>query len=290
MKITVVIPVYNAIGVIEDCFGALFNYDGRHQLEIIAIDDYSTDGSREYLRDQDNIFAFFNDRNYGYAHTVNVGLKHVSGKAVLFLNQDAVVTKDAIDTMAESLFSDSSIGMVAPKLLNPDGSRQLSIRSFPNHRDIISHHLGLHLMFPSSRLLNSWKMPWFDYESKAEVEQPMFSAVLIRGEVIDCVGLLDERFALFFNDVDYSRRILSAGFRTVYDPSAQVIHSHGQATSQNVMRSVYLQHSAFIDYLNKYYKGIRYLIPNISCSIILVFSAHLRAFYRGVKKVFTSRA
>lgn len=290
MKISVVIPVFNGRGVLEDCLEALLDYTGRHELQIIAIDDFSTDGSRHYLRGQNGIITLFNDRNYGYAHTVNSGLKHAGGEAVLFLNQDTVIEGEAIDILADKLFSDPEYGIVAPKLLNPDSSRQLSIRSFPNHLDIISHHLGLHLLFPANRIINKWKMPWFDYDSEAEVMQPMFSAVLIRREVVNHVGLLDERFPLFFNDVDYCRRVLSADYKIIYIPSAKVIHQHGQATSQNAMRSVYLQHKAFIDYLAGYYKGIRYLIPNLFCSVILIFSAHLRALYRGVKRVFTSRA
>jgi hypothetical protein len=291
MIISVVIPVYNGLGVIEDCLESLYVYTGSHQLQIIAVDDFSTDGSREYLKSQTGrIRLLLNPQNESYAATVNRGIEASRSDAVLLLNQDTVVNNNAIDVLASQLYESDDYAMAAPRLANPDGSLQRSIRNFPTHADVINHHLGLTALFPSDPEINRWKMPGFDYDSESLVKQPMFSAVMLKREVIEKVGYLDHRFPLFFNDVDYCRRIDQAGLKVIYTPQAEIIHVRGQATSQQAVKSVYLQHLAFIQYLQKYYKGIRYLIPNLLCAVLLVTSAHLRAVLGLLKRTFTSKA
>lgn len=280
MLVSVIIPVYNGSQIIIPCLEAVFNSKGENSLEVIVIEDHSIDDSLEKLKSCGlDIHLLQNDRNYGYAPSVNRGLKECHGEAVLFLNQDTEIAEDAVAKLFDKLVSEPNIGAVAPKLVNADGSVQKSVRRFPSHMDIIYHHLGLSYLSPKSPVFNRWKMGEFDHLKERFVDQPAFSAIMIRHEVLNSVGLLDKSFPLYFNDVDYSRRMIDAGWKILFFPEAVVKHQRGQATGQRRIQSVYLSHSAFIRYLYKYYKGPKYYIPNFICSFLLIFSAHLRALY-----------
>jgi N-acetylglucosaminyl-diphospho-decaprenol L-rhamnosyltransferase len=286
LLVSVIIPVYNGSQVIIPCLEAVFNSRGEQSLEAIVVEDHSSDESMKVLEDCGfDIRLLRNDRNQGYAYTVNRGLKECHGDAILLLNQDTEVSEDAIAKLCDKLFSNPGIGAVAPRLVNPDGSLQKSVRHFPRHMDIIYHHLGFSYLFPGSSKFNRWKMGDFDHLKEIFVDQPAFSAIMVKREIINSVGLLDQGFPLFFNDVDYSRRMIDAGWKILYCPEAVVTHERGQAVSQNKIRSVYLSHSAFIRYLYKYYKGPRYFIQNFLCSFLLIFSAHLRALYHLSRRI-----
>ncbi len=286
MLVSIIIPVYNGSQVIIQCLQAVFDSKGENSLEVIVVEDHSSDDSLAKLGTCGfDIHLLQNERNYGYAYTVNRGLKECHGDAVLFLNQDTEIADDAVAKLCDKLVSNHEIGAIAPQLLNPDGSVQKSVRRFPTHTDVIYHHLGLSYIFPNSPKFNRWKMGEFDHLEERFVDQPAFSAIMIRREVLNNVGLLDQGFPLYFNDVDYSRRMIDTGWKILYYPAAVVEHQKGQSTGQRKIRSVYLSHSAFIQYLCKYYKGPKYYIPNFICAFLLIFSAHLRALYyllRGI--------
>jgi len=284
LLVSVIIPVCNGGRVIIPCLKSVFDSAGDQSLEMIVIDDCSTDDSLELLKSCGlDIHLLWNDQNFGYAYTVNRGLKECHGDFIFLLNQDAEIETKTISILCEKLLAKPETGMTAPRLLNPDGSLQKSVRRFPNHWDIIFHHLGLPYLFPKSGTFNRWKMGDFDHLEERYVDQPAFSAVMIRHEMMNKVGLLDESFPLFFNDVDYCRRIADSGWKILYCPDAEVRHQKGQATGQHKIRSVYLSHSAFIHYLWKYFRGPKYYLPNFVCALLLVLSANLRAFYYFLK-------
>jgi GT2 family glycosyltransferase len=290
LVVSVIIPVYNGLEVIGACIDSLAKACEDHDLEIIVIDDCSKDDSYHYLRSHyRHITLFRNDNNQGYALTVNRGIAACHGDYIFLLNQDTVVRPGTIDTLVFKCQSDNSTGIAAPCLLNPDGSRQKSVRRFPCHSDIIYHHLGLPFILPDSATFNRWKMADFAHDKERYVDQPAFSAVMIRRQTLTQVGLLDTDFPLFFNDVDYCRRVIDHGWKIYFCPEAEVEHKRGQATGQIAVRSVYLSHEAFIKYLGKYYKGVRYLAPNFICSVLLVLSSHIRALYRLIRKLLTSK-
>ncbi len=288
MKISVIIPVYNGSDVIARCLSSVLSSKTGFEIEIIAIDDGSEDPSAELIGTkfpQINLFA--NERNRGYAYSVNHGIKKSAGDLVFLLNQDTELEKDALDLLARRMLdADSKVAAVAPQLRNFDGTIQKSVRRFPTHTDVFSHHLGLAQAFPENTNFNRWKMPDFDHQHEAEVPQPAFSAIMIRREITYEIGLLDTGYPLYFNDVDYCRRIYNAGYRILFLPDAVVRHQRGQATSQRKAMSVYLSHSAFIRYLQKNYRGTKYLIPNFICAILLVGSAHVRALYHLLRRPF----
>ena len=291
MLISVIIPVYNGMDVIGQCLDSVLAGDSSHELEIICVEDCSNDQSYSLIKNNyPQVKLYRNDSNKSYAFTVNRGIKKSSGEFLLLLNQDTVISADTIKILAEKLKAREDVGIVAPKLVNPDGSVQASVRRFPTHSDIIYHHLGLNRLQPDNPQFNRWKISDFDHDLEQEILQPAFSAVMLKRKLISTIGLLDQDFPLFFNDVDYCRRTIEAGWKILYTPQTAVEHIRGQAALQNVVRATYLSHEAFIRYMNKYYRGIKYILPNFICSVLLVFSAHVRVIFRLIKRAATSKA
>ena len=291
MLISVVIPVYNGAEVIGSCLDSVLACESESEIEVICIDDCSTDSSYSLIYNSfPQVKLYRNDSNKSYAFTVNRGIRKSSGEFVLLLNQDTVISPNTIKILADKLISREDIGIAAPKLVNPNGSVQASVRRFPTHSDIIYHHLGLNKLQPDNPKYNHWKIPDFDYNLEQEILQPAFSAVMLRRRLYETIGPLDQEFPLYFNDVDYCRRTIAAGWKILYTPQTSVEHIRGQAALQNVVRATYLSHEAFIRYMNKYHRGMKNILPNFVCTVLLVMSAHVRALYRLLKKQATSIA
>lgn len=153
--------------------------------------------------------------------------------------------------LAQFLNQYPEFAAVAPQLLNPDGSIQPSCRRLPALADLIFQITGLALLFPTS-FLNRWKMPEFDHQSFREVQQPMASALLARREVFGKIGGLDERFFVFFGDVDFCRRLKEAGLRVVFFPEARFFHQRGSSTRHMGASFYFSSHFGFFRYLWKW--------------------------------------
>jgi GT2 family glycosyltransferase len=290
MLISVVIPVFYGRDVIEACLDSLLSQKGSFEIEIIVIDDCSPDKAGDLIESGYPMVKLLRiDRNLGYAASVNRGIEMVSGECVLFLNQDTVLETGAVERLVDELQSDTSLSAVAPQLLNPDGTIQPSCRMLPRYTDVIYHHLLLPYIFPKSKTFSRWKMGWFSHEERAVIEQPSFSAILIKRDVVDSVGLLDERFRLFFNDVDYCKRMLDRGGRILFSPYAKVTHLRGHATGMIPVRKIVDSCTGFVSYFLKYKRGAIYVIPNAMIAVLLTLSAILRIVWSVVGSIFTSR-
>jgi GT2 family glycosyltransferase len=221
--------------------------------EIIAIDNGSTDGSAEYIaKEYPSITLIRNGENLGFAKAVNQGIERSTGEQILLLNQDIRVRRGGIGALLSKIESDKSLGVVGPKFVGFDGVTQHSARSFPGIRHVWYKFFLLSELFPRHKEFGSWKMGWFDHESEREVDQPMGAALMIRREVIERVGKFDEQFPIFFNDVDFCRRVSDAGYRLLYYPSAVIEHYVGGSTRRYPLKMKWESHRSMYRYLAKY--------------------------------------
>lgn len=290
MLISAIIPVFYGRDVIGTCLDSLLRQGGSFETEIIAVDDCSPDRAGDLIEsDYPMVKLIRNDRNLGYAASVNRGIELAGGGYILFLNQDTVLEAGAVERLVGELQADESLSAVAPQLLNPDGTIQPSCRMLPSYADVVYHHLLLPYVFPKSKVFSRWKMGWFSHNEKAEVEQPSFSAILIRKEIVESVGLLDGRFRIFFNDVDYCKRILDRGGRILFSPDAKVTHLRGQATSRLPVRKIIDSHTGFVRYFVKHKRGAIHIIANVLTAVLLTLSAILRIVWSVVRSIFTLR-
>ncbi|MEO0085384.1 MAG: glycosyltransferase family 2 protein [candidate division WOR-3 bacterium] len=229
VKLSVLIVTWNSSADIDACVDSL-NFC--RPFEVIVVDNASADNTRDKLRQHHNLLLVLNDSNAGYARANNQAARMASGEYILLLNPDTRVELGALDTLAEFLDSNPDFTAVAPRLINPDGSTQLSIRGFPTFGSVLWELTGLPRLLPRCRAIGGWRMRSFDYDSPAEVPQPMASCLMLRRAVWNELGGFDESFPIFYNDVDLSRRLAAAGHRTWYLPQTRVIHRVGASTSQ----------------------------------------------------------
>ena len=193
--------------------------------EVVVVDNNSRDGSPEMVEQE---FPFVrlirNAGNEGYARGNNRAQSVAQGAYSLLLGSDTVIRPGSIRRLLEYLDNHRDVGAVSCRLLNPDGSPQGSCKRFPTLRDAAMTYLSMHF------LTRRYNMLPFDFFRTQDVEQPSATCLMIRREVIERVGLFDERYAILYNDVDLCHRIISNGWRIVYLGDTEVVHHASQST------------------------------------------------------------
>jgi N-acetylglucosaminyl-diphospho-decaprenol L-rhamnosyltransferase len=244
-RISIVIVTWNSQDYIRPCLDSLFSQD--QDLEVIAVDNGSQDSTLNALREYGTrIKVIENQSNLGFARAVNQGLKLASGDLILLLNPDTVLTPEALQIMAGFLNEHPKVWALGPQLLNPDGSIQRSCRQFPDGRIMFYEFTGLSRVFPKSKTFGRWRMGYFD--------QPMGACLMVKKEVLDKVGLLDEdNFPMFFNEVDWCLRISRAGGKLYFLPQARVYHHHGVSTRRAKQAMIASSHQSMVRYFAKHY-------------------------------------
>ena len=252
-QISVIVISFNGIEFIGDCLGSITAGLSGVGSEIIVIDNGSSDGTCELIeRKYPEIVLIKNTGNLGFAPAVNQGLKNSSGEYILLLNQDIKIVGDAIIQLVEQLKKDDRIGVIGPKFIGFDGVLQKSGRAFPRYRDLLYEFTGLSYLFPKSPIFGHWKMGWFDHLTEKEIDQPMGAAMMFRKGLIDEIGLFDEQFRIFFNDVDFCRRAKDKGYINLYYPDAVIEHFLGGSTRKAKPKMIFESHREMYLYFKKY--------------------------------------
>ena len=255
VELSVVIVTYNNASCIIDCLYSLHQASSL-PIQVVLVDNASTDKTLSILKAKQNEWGDFfsdfhiiaNNRNLGYTKGVNQGLRWVCGRFVLLLNPDVLITGN-MNLLLEMLRND--IGIVAPQLRYPDGTIQPSCRRFPRRRDVFLECLGFSIVFSSNAFLNYWKMPDFDHLTEYENCQPQGAFLLTRKVVLEQVGLLDERFPMFFSDVDWCQRVIKAGYTVKFTPRTYMIHFKGKSIFQRRLEMIISSHRSFVQYFKK---------------------------------------
>jgi len=224
--------------------------------QIAVVDNASGDGTVEMVESQfPTVQLIANRRNLGFAAGNNEAIRAGSAPFVLLLNPDTELQDGALAALLNTFSEEPRSGAVAAQLLFADGAIQPSCRSFPEPAPVLYDALGLARIFPRSATFGRYRMTYWNYSSRRDVDQPMASAFAVRRSALDEVGLFDEDFPLYFNDVDLCYRLREAGWRIVYEPRAQVIHYYGQSTRQVRATAVLESHRSLVRFYRKHYRG-----------------------------------
>ncbi len=253
--LSVVIVTYDNRDLILACLRRLAVAVKEYSHDVVIVDNASTDGTDRLLQRKtlelelmfDSLRLSFNKINTGYTAGVNQGLAYTSGAFVLLLNPDVLMQPDTLHPLYEFLTDHPKAGVVAPQLRYPDHSIQASCRRFPRRRDVFYSIFGLGIFF-SHPEFNAWKMGEFDHTQSRPVDQPQGAFMLMRRQVLNEVGPLDERFVMFFSDVEWCARVKRAGWHIWFIPRAVAIHVRGASIRTRRLSMIVSSHRAFVRY------------------------------------------
>lgn len=284
-SVGVVIVAYNSADIIAPCLESLRRASSR-PLHVVVVDNNSSDDTPEIVaRHFPQATVVRNHVNVYYAAASNQGLRIVKGDHILLLNPDTVLPIGGIDALIEVFDAQNDCAAVAPMLVFPDGQRQPSLREFPALDTLWYDLLGLSLLFPKSRTFGRWRMGYFDGNTARAVDQPMASCLLVRKAVFDKVGVFDEAYPMFFNDVDWCKRVEDAGFLIWYTPDVKVGHIGGATVRKYRSRMIWMSHAAYFLYLRRLYSGnlIKTALTFLS-GPPLFFAALIRSVWHLLRK------
>ena len=254
MRLSVVFLNYNTRDLTRQALSSVLAAVEGLAVEIFVVDNASVDGSADMVAEEfPQVKLICNAANVGFAAGNNVALRQVTGEYVLLINTDTIVRRDALRTMVEFLDEHPEAGACGCKILDPDGTLQLdSRRGFPTPLAAFCKMSGLSRFFPKHPLIAHYHMTYLDPEQTAEVEVLSGSCMMVRKAAMDQVGLLDEDYFMYGEDIDWCYRFHQAGWKIYYVPTTEIIHFRGESGRGVPLRILYRKSRAMSIFVNKH--------------------------------------
>ncbi len=272
------VVTYQAAPLLRECLESLRKFPPSVSHEIIVVDNASTDNTVAMLEQEySDVILVKNQANLGYAASMNQAMKLARGRYIVQLNPDTIVQDGSFDKLIEFMELHPEVGICGPKVLNPDGSMQKSCRRGESTPlAVIAQFTGLARLFPHNPRLAQYTMSYRDENETHAVAGVSGSCMLIRKEVIEQIGYLDERFFAYQEDADYCFRARQAGWLVYYVPAAKIVHFGGLGGSHvQPYRSMWEWHRSYWNYYRKnlavnypaWFNGIYYLMMLIKLGL-----------------------
>ena len=260
MKLSVIIVNYNVKYYLEQCLESLQRALEGIEGEVFVVDNHSSDGSIAYLRPRFPAVRFIaSAHNLGFAGGNNIAIRQSQGEYILLLNPDTVVGEDVIRASLDFMDSHPKAGGHGVEMLNDSGSRALeSRRGLPSPMVSFYKMVGLCKHFPQSRRFAHYYMGGLSWEVAGQIEVVSGAYCFLRKSALDQIGLLDEDFFMYGEDVDLSYRLLKGGYENWYLP-VRILHYKGESTQKSSFRYVHVFYDAMLIFFRKHYGGMNAL-------------------------------
>ena len=254
VDISVVIVGWNAKHYLELCLESLAKAPPRRSMQVLVVDNASTDGSVEMVEARFPwVTLIKSSENLGFAKGNNVAIRQCQGRYVALVNPDVIVLSGCLDALADFLDENPKVGNVGPRVFNPDMSQQSTCRRFPTLWNNFCSATALATTFTKSRVFAGEHMWFFPHDRTLAVDVIVGCFSMIRRETFDEVGLLDEGLFMYGDDVDWCRRARNAGWQVVFYPGAQAIHDRGKITAPYPVRFALAQQRSILRYWTKHH-------------------------------------
>jgi len=266
VDLSVVIVNWNTCDELRKCLHSIREADS-DRTETIVVDNASFDESVGMLRREFPwVRLIGNSENLGFAKAGNIGIEAARGRYLFLLNPDTEVEKGAFPALVSFGDENPDVGIFGPKVLNPDGSLQCSCRRFPTLRAALYRYTPLGRLFPTNPYTRDYRMTDWDHSHPRDVDWVSGAAVVIRREMLDAIGLFDERFFMYCEDVDLGCRAKQAGWRVAYYPAVAVVHVIGRSSDRNANRMIIEFHRSMYLFFKKHYAPrssflVRLIVP-----------------------------
>jgi N-acetylglucosaminyl-diphospho-decaprenol L-rhamnosyltransferase len=270
VDLSIIIVNYHHSQMLKDCLESLNRTIQKIQFEVILIDNSSTDdGLASILKRFPKTQFINNSENIGFAPANNQGAKIANGDFLLFINPDTIMTEGAIESMLDYIRSDSSIGIIGPKVLNPDQTIQYSCRKFPTiWSGLFNRYSLMTQFFPNNRYSKDYLMLDYDHKSIRSVDWVSGCCMMISTPIFKKINGFDENYFLFIEDVDLCQTIKKIDLKVVYFPNSKIFHKISSSNSKSTSRIIIKRHQGMIYYNQKYYKK-NFIIQHLINSIIM---------------------
>jgi len=235
VELAIVIVNFDTREDLRNCLSSIYGSKQNTKFEIWVVDNNSKDGSAELVEKEfQQTKLIKNKENLGFAKANNQVIRKINSEYVLLLNPDTIVSNHVFDSTIDFLRNTPEAGMVTCKLVKGDGKLDLACRrSFPSAFDGFSRAVGLSKMFPNSQLFARYNLTFLDENQINEVDGINGAFMMVRKRAIDDVGLLDEDYFMYIEDLDWCFRFKQKGWKVYYVPNTKVIHLKGQSGRKN---------------------------------------------------------
>lgn len=289
--VAIIIVNWNTKALLRNCLTSIYKETKKYTFDIWVVDNNSPDGSADMVKTEfPHVKLIANKENKGFAPANNQAIKSANAKSLLLLNPDTIVKENAIDKMLGYLFANKETGILTCKLLNGNGSLQKSANNFFSLWSSLFENRFFEEVLSRLNLSGKRFMKFWDHNSIREIDWARGAVLLFTKEVLDKVGLLDEQFYIYAEEMDFYYRVKKAGFKTVFIPDAQIIH-FGKSSSRQRRAEMFIQnYKSFYLFLRKHYNNRTYYLYRIRTHIFLFlwllrYSFEQLFFYKSDKGI-----
>jgi len=255
-NLSIIIVNYNAEKFLLECLDSIYAQTKQISFDVWVVDNNSMDTSVPMVQQNfPQVNLIENKENAGFIKANNKGILASKGTYVLSLNNDTVVLPGALEKLVDFMDRHPDAGACGAKVLNADGSIQHQCkRGFPTPSSALFYFLGLHKLFPRSKVFGHYLMTYLDADKTSEVDSLSGSCLMVRRRVIEDIGIMDEDYIMYGDDLDWCYRIKKAGWKIYYVPDAQIIHYGGMGGSRVLpYRNIWEFHRSMITFYKKHY-------------------------------------
>ena len=286
MKLSVVIVNYNVAYFLEQCLNSVFKALQHIEGEVFVVDNNSIDNSVEIIQQKfPNVRFIQNKENVGFSKANNQAIKQSTGEYILLLNPDTVVEETTFVKTISFFDSHPSAGGLGVRMLDGKGKfLPESKRGLPTPGVAFSKIIGFSRLFPNSKIFNRYHLGYLSEFKTHKVDVLSGAFMMIRKEVIQNIGALDESFFMYGEDIDLSYRIQLAGYDNYYFPETSIIHYKGESTKKSSVNYVFVFYNAMIIFANKHFSSKHARLFSLLINIAIYFRASIALIQRFVKK------
>lgn len=284
IDLSVIIVSWNTRQTTCDCLKSIFEQSIKLNYEVIIVDNNSSDDSVENIKKQfPSVKLICNKENLGFAKANNIGINASNGKYVCLVNSDIILLDRCFEKLIDFMDNEGSVGLAGPHILNVDGSLQVSCRTFPSIWNNLCQTIGLNYLFPRSPFFSEPFMKYWAHDEDRKVDVLSGCFWIVRREALNKIGLLDESFFMYGEDIDWCKRFHQAGWDVMFYANAKAIHLGGASSNNAPIRFYIEMEKADLQFWKKHHGKL----AETAYKVLLIFRHFLRLISGVLQYVFS---